>query len=74
MRPVIPVLVRGTGDCRTDRHILGRRRCAGGISRGTFWKSELIDFVILQQDAFDDIDGFTSMERQEYMLDMVIDI
>lgn len=24
-----------------------------------FWKSELIDFVILQQDAFDNIDGST---------------
>ena len=23
----------------------------------TFWKSELIDFVILQQDAFDEIDA-----------------
>ena len=31
----------------------------------TFWKSELIDFVILQQDAFDEIDAVTPMERQE---------
>ena len=37
-----------------------------------FWKSELIDFVILQQDAFDQIDSSTSMERQEYMLEKVI--
>ena len=37
-----------------------------------FWKSELIDFVILQQDAFDKIDSSTSMERQEYMLEKVI--
>ena len=29
-----------------------------------YWKSELIDFVILQQDAFDNIDGSTAMERQ----------
>ena len=36
-----------------------------------FWKSELIDFVILQQDAFDNIDGSTSMARQQYMLNMV---
>src|SRR6266536_1104710 len=28
-----------------------------------FWKSELIDFVILQQDAFDSVDGFTSIEE-----------
>jgi V/A-type H+-transporting ATPase subunit A len=40
----------------------------------TFWKSELIDFVILQQDAFDDIDAVTSLERQEFMLDRVVDI
>lgn len=40
----------------------------------TFWKSELIDFVILQQDAFDSIDAVTPMERQKYILDMVIDV
>jgi V/A-type H+-transporting ATPase subunit A len=40
----------------------------------TFWKSELIDFVILQQDAFDDIDAVTSLERQEFMLDRVVAI
>ena len=39
-----------------------------------FWKSELIDFVILQQDAFDEIDAVTPIERQEEMLDLVIDI
>jgi V/A-type H+-transporting ATPase subunit A len=39
-----------------------------------FWKSELIDFVILQQDAFDKIDSSTPMERQKYMLDFVLTI
>ena len=39
-----------------------------------FWKSELIDFVILQQDAFDEIDAVTPMERQEEILNMVIEI
>ncbi|MCD8166773.1 MAG: V-type ATP synthase subunit A [Bacteroides sp.] len=39
-----------------------------------FWKSELIDFVILQQDAFDDIDAVTPMERQEAIVDLVIGI
>lgn len=39
-----------------------------------FWKSELIDFVILQQDAFDEIDAVTPMERQEDILNMVINI
>ncbi len=40
----------------------------------TFWKSELIDFVLLQQDAFDEIDAVTPMERQEEILNMVIAI
>ncbi len=39
-----------------------------------YWKSELIDFVILQQDAFDEIDGSTTFERQKFMLDLVLDI
>ena len=39
-----------------------------------FWKSELIDFVILQQDAFDDIDANTPMKRQKYMYDMVLGV
>ena len=40
----------------------------------TLWKAELIDFVILQQDAFDKIDSSTSLERQEYMLKKIISI
>lgn len=40
----------------------------------TFWKSELIDFVILQQDAFDSIDCNTPLERQQYMVDHIIRI
>lgn len=40
----------------------------------TFWKSEIIDFVILQQDAFDEVDAVTSLERQEEILDLVVDI
>ena len=39
-----------------------------------FWKSELIDFVILQQDAFDAIDAVTPLARQEFMLDKVVKI
>ena len=39
-----------------------------------FWKSELIDFVILQQDAFDAIDAITPLERQKYMLELVLDV
>lgn len=39
-----------------------------------FWKSELIDFVILQQDAFDDIDANCPIERQKMMYEMVLGI
>lgn len=40
----------------------------------TFWKSELIDFIVLQQDAFDEVDAVTPMERQESIVNRVIDI
>ncbi|MBR5929562.1 MAG: V-type ATP synthase subunit A [Prevotella sp.] len=40
----------------------------------TFWKAELIDFVILQQDAFDEIDAVTPLDRQEEIMNLVIDI
>ena len=39
-----------------------------------FWRSELIDFVILQQDAFDKIDALTPMDRQQYMLTKVLEV
>ena len=39
-----------------------------------FWKSELIDFVILQQDAFDAVDANTPLDRQRYMYNLVLDI
>lgn len=39
-----------------------------------FWKSELIDFVILQQDAFDKIDSSTPMKRQQFMLSKVLEV
>lgn len=39
-----------------------------------FWKSELIDFVILQQDSFDKIDANCPQSRQTYMFNYVIDI
>ena len=40
----------------------------------TYWKSELIDFVVLQQDAFDEIDSVTPLERQVFILRMIMDI
>ena len=39
-----------------------------------FWKSELIDFAFLQQDAFDATDALCPIERQKYMLAMILDI
>ena len=40
----------------------------------TFWKSEVIDFVILQQDAFDEVDAMTPLARQEELLNLVTEI
>ena len=40
----------------------------------TFWKSEFIDFILLQQDSFDEIDAVTSLERQKNILDLVVDV
>ncbi len=39
-----------------------------------FWKSELIDFSLIQQDSFDEIDMNTPMERQKYMLALVLEV
>ena len=39
-----------------------------------FWKSELVDFAFLQQDAFDNIDALCPIERQKFMLDFILDI
>lgn len=39
-----------------------------------FWRSELIDFVLIQQDSFDDIDMNCPMDRQAYMLNLVLEI
>lgn len=39
-----------------------------------YWKSELVDFILLQQDAFDEVDCQTPLERQKFMLDLVLDV
>lgn len=39
-----------------------------------YWKSELIDFAFLQQDAFDEVDALCPLERQKFMLDLLLDI
>ena len=40
----------------------------------TYWKAETIDFVLMQQDAFDKIDSITPMVRQKYMLNLVMKV
>lgn len=39
-----------------------------------FWRREVLDFIILQQDAFDKIDQNCPIDRQKYMLNLVIEI
>jgi V/A-type H+-transporting ATPase subunit A len=39
-----------------------------------FNKAEVIDFTILQQDAFDAVDSSTPLKRQQYMVNTVLDI
>jgi V/A-type H+-transporting ATPase subunit A len=39
-----------------------------------FWKSELIDFALIQQDSFDDVDMNSPLHRQQYMLNAVMEI
>lgn len=39
-----------------------------------FWKSELLDFIILQQDSFDKMDANCPMSRQVYMFEYVMAI
>jgi len=40
----------------------------------TFWKSEVIDFILLQQDSFDKVDASTPLVRQKYMVDLLLSI
>lgn len=39
-----------------------------------YWKAEVIDFAILQQDAFDPIDANTPISRQHYMMNLVLQL
>ncbi len=39
-----------------------------------YWKSELLDRVILVQDGFDKVDKSTPMKRQAYMLQLVLKV
>jgi V/A-type H+-transporting ATPase subunit A len=66
------ILLRGK-EAMEQINILGDDGVPLGFHE-TFWKSELIDFVILQQDAFDKIDASTPMKRQQFMLSKVLDV
>ncbi|MEM1136782.1 MAG: V-type ATP synthase subunit A [Bacteroidota bacterium] len=66
------VILRGQ-ESRDQINILGND--AVPLSYHTdFWKSEIADFILLQQDSFDEVDMNCPMERQKYMLNMVIEI
>jgi V/A-type H+-transporting ATPase subunit A len=39
-----------------------------------FWKSEMMDFALIQQDSFDDVDMKTTLERQQYMFNKLMEI
>ena len=66
-------LVRRGREANEQINILGDDGVPMGYHE-TFWKSELIDFCFLQQDAFDAIDSLCPVRRQKYMLDLLLDI
>ena len=66
-------LVRRGREASEQINILGDDGVPMGYHE-TFWKSELIDFCFLQQDAFDPIDSLCPVSRQKYMLDLLLDI
>lgn len=37
-------------------------------------KSEFVDASYLQQNAFDDVDGATSRERQQFVFDKILEV
>jgi V/A-type H+-transporting ATPase subunit A len=66
------ILLRGK-EAAEQINILGD----DGVSIDThqvFWRSEIVDAVILQQDAFDDVDSRTPLKRQQYMTDLVLGV
>lgn len=66
------ILIRGK-EAAEQINILGD----DGVSldyHQAFWKSEVADAILLQQDAYDQMDCRTPMARQQYMLNLVLDI
>ncbi len=66
------VILRGQ-ECRDQINILGNDAVPLSYHID-FWKSEVVDFILLQQDSFDEVDMNCPMERQKYMINKVIDI
>ena len=69
----LKVLVRRGKEANDQINILGDDGVPMSYHEA-FWKSELIDFSLLQQDGFDPVDSLCPMERQKYMVDLVSDI
>ena len=66
----LKVLVRRGKEANDQINILGDDGVPMSYHEA-FWKSELIDFALLQQDGFDPVDSLCPMERQKYMADLV---
>ena len=66
------ILIRGK-EASEQINILGDDGVPIGYHQ-VFWKAEVIDFVILQQDAFDKIDCNSPLNRQRFMLEKVLEI
>lgn len=66
------ILIRGK-EASEQINILGDDGVPMGYHQ-VFWKAEVIDFVILQQDAFDKIDCNSPLNRQRFMLEKVLEI
>ncbi len=69
----LKVLVRRGKEANDQINILGDDGVPMSYHE-SFWKSELIDFSLLQQDGFDPVDSLCPMARQKYMVDLVRDI
>ncbi len=66
------ILLRGK-EAAEQINILGD----DGVSIDThlvFWRSEVVDEIILQQNAFDEVDARTPMDRQQYMVNKILEI
>jgi V/A-type H+/Na+-transporting ATPase subunit A len=69
---ILKNILRKGKDASDQINILGD----DGVSVEThiiFWQSELIDTILLQQDAFDEVDSRTPLDRQKFMVHQVMD-